>query len=96
MLRARRLPGVPKLSDSLRLATKGGGPGEEGLRLHPGKKEVRAFDYVDRAVPKLRRMFEKRLRGYRAIGYAESEVPEGFELLSEQWPADWDGIEDEG
>jgi superfamily II DNA or RNA helicase len=65
-------------------------------RLHPGKKEVRVFDYVDRAVPKLRRMFEKRLRGYRAIGYAESEVPEGFELLSEQWPADWDGIEDEG
>jgi len=64
-------------------------------RLHPGKKEVRVFDYVDRAVPKLRRMFEKRLRGYRAIGYAESEVPEGFELLSEQWPADWDGIEEE-
>jgi superfamily II DNA or RNA helicase len=64
-------------------------------RLHPGKQEVRVFDYVDRAVPTLRRMFEKRLRGYRAIGYAESEVPEGFELLSEQWPADWDGIEEE-
>ena len=64
-------------------------------RLHPGKKEVRVFDYVDRAVPKLRRMFDKRLRGYRAIGYPESEVPEEFELLSEHWPAAWDAIEDE-
>jgi len=34
-------------------------------RLHPGKKEVRVFDYVDRAVPKLRRMFEKRLRSLK-------------------------------
>jgi hypothetical protein len=32
------------------------------------KKEVRIFDYVDRTVPMLRRMFEKRLRGYRGIG----------------------------
>jgi len=41
-------------------------------RLHrsrPGKTDVRIFDYVDREVPVLRRMFEKRLRGYRAIGY---------------------------
>ena len=28
------------------------------------------FDYVDRDVPMLLCMFEKRLRGYRAIGYA--------------------------
>ncbi len=39
-------------------------------RLHPGKAEVRIFGYVDRSVPMLLRMFEKRLRGYRAIGYA--------------------------
>jgi len=39
-------------------------------RLHPGKREVRIFDYVDREVPMLLRMFEKRLRGYRAIGLA--------------------------
>src|SRR3989442_430476 len=39
-------------------------------RLHPGKTEVRIYDYVDRDVPMLARMFEKRLRGYRAIGYA--------------------------
>ncbi len=39
-------------------------------RLHSGKTEVRIYDYVDRGVPMLVRMFEKRLRGYRAIGYA--------------------------
>ena len=43
-------------------------------RLHPGKTEVRIYDYVDREVPMLSRMFEKRLRGYRAIGYARGEA----------------------
>ena len=38
-------------------------------RLHPRKSEVRIFDYVDREVPVLLRMFERRLRTYRAIGY---------------------------
>jgi len=47
-------------------------------RLHPGKTEVRIFDYVDRDVPMLGRMFEKRLRGYRAIGYARGEAPLGY------------------
>ncbi len=47
-------------------------------RLHPGKSEVRIFDYVDSAVPMLLRMFEKRLRGYRAIGYARGEAPLGY------------------
>jgi len=47
-------------------------------RLHPGKQEVRIFDYVDRDVPMLLRMFEKRLRGYRAIGYARGEAPLGY------------------
>lgn len=47
-------------------------------RLHPGKKDVRIFDYVDREVPMLLRMFEKRLRGYRAIGYARGEAPLGY------------------
>ncbi len=42
-------------------------------RLHPGKTEVRIYDYLDRAVPMLRTMFERRLRGYRAIGYARDE-----------------------
>jgi superfamily II DNA or RNA helicase len=47
-------------------------------RLHPGKQEVQIFDYVDREVPMLLRMFEKRLRGYRAIGYARGETPLGY------------------
>jgi superfamily II DNA or RNA helicase len=38
-------------------------------RLHPGKTEVRIYDYVDRRVPVLDRMWNRRLRGYRAIGY---------------------------
>jgi superfamily II DNA or RNA helicase len=48
-------------------------------RRHHGKTEVRIMDYVDRNVPMLARMFEKRMRGYRAMGYAvdEYEVPEG-------------------
>ncbi|MGH7321104.1 MAG: TOTE conflict system archaeo-eukaryotic primase domain-containing protein [Candidatus Rokuibacteriota bacterium] len=42
-------------------------------RLHPGKTEVRIYDYVDREVPLFLRMFDKRLRGYRAIGYARDK-----------------------
>lgn len=38
-------------------------------REYDGKTEVRVYDYVDRAIPVLVRMFEKRLRGYRAMGY---------------------------
>jgi len=38
-------------------------------RMYPGKTEVQVYDYVDRKVPMLLRMFEKRLRGYRAMGY---------------------------
>jgi superfamily II DNA or RNA helicase len=50
-------------------------------RLHrpgPTKREVRIFDYLDRGVPMLERMFERRLRGYRAVGYARGEAPLGF------------------
>ena len=42
-------------------------------RAHAGKHEVRIYDYVDAEVPALARMFNKRLRGYRAMGYAVSE-----------------------
>jgi superfamily II DNA or RNA helicase len=38
-------------------------------RIHDGKKVVRVFDYVDAQIPMLARMYEKRLKGYRAIGY---------------------------
>jgi superfamily II DNA or RNA helicase len=47
-------------------------------RHHPRKVEVRIYDYVDREVPMLLRMFEKRLTTYRAIGYARGETPLGF------------------
>jgi superfamily II DNA or RNA helicase len=39
------------------------------LRTHPGKTEVRIYDYVDSRVPMLARMFKKRLKAYRALGY---------------------------
>jgi superfamily II DNA or RNA helicase len=51
-------------------------------RIHAGKTEVRIYDYVDRQVPMLLRMFERRLRGYRAIGYARGEAPLGFDEAS--------------
>ena len=38
-------------------------------RIHHEKKVVRVFDYVDALVPMLGRMYEKRMKGYRAIGY---------------------------
>ena len=47
-------------------------------RIHPGKTEVRIFDYVDRDVPMLLRMFQRRLRGYRAIGYAREPQSGGL------------------
>ncbi len=44
------------------------------LRLHPGKDEVRIYDYVDSQVPMLARMFKKRLKAYRAIKYEGEEI----------------------
>lgn len=38
-------------------------------RQYRGKHEVRVYDYVDQNLPVLRRMYERRLRGYRALGY---------------------------
>ena len=48
-------------------------------RLHrqrPEKKEVQIYDYVDRNIPMLARMFEKRMKGYRALGYAKTSDEE--------------------
>ena len=42
-------------------------------RQHHAKTEVRILDYVDRDVPMLARMFDKRMRGYRAMGYVLGE-----------------------
>src|SRR5579885_1154421 len=57
-------------------------------RLHDNKRVVQVYDYVDDLVPMLARMYERRLKGYSAIGYvieqdasgpASSSIPEpGF------------------
>jgi superfamily II DNA or RNA helicase len=39
-------------------------------RLHPGKREVVVYDYIDEAVPVLKRMSERRMRGYKNLGYS--------------------------
>jgi superfamily II DNA or RNA helicase/very-short-patch-repair endonuclease len=53
-------------------------------RLNDGKREVRIHDYADLNVPMLARMFDRRCRGYEAIGYTillpASAIP--------GWPAD--------
>jgi superfamily II DNA or RNA helicase len=53
-------------------------------RLYEGKRDVRIYDYADLNVPMLARMFDRRCRGYEAIGYTlflpASAVP--------GWPAD--------
>jgi superfamily II DNA or RNA helicase len=38
-------------------------------REHASKSEVRIYDFVDTGHPALRRMWDKRQRGYRAMGY---------------------------
>ena len=38
-------------------------------RLHHRKREVRVYDYADLNVPMLARMFDRRCRGYEAVGY---------------------------
>src|SRR5947207_7163339 len=38
-------------------------------RLHENKRIVRVYDYVDSCVPVLNRMYEKRLKTYKAVGY---------------------------
>jgi len=39
-------------------------------RVRAGKVEVRIYDYADTGALMLKRMYEKRLRGYRGMGYA--------------------------
>jgi very-short-patch-repair endonuclease len=39
-------------------------------RLHHAKREVRVYDYADLDVPMLARMFDRRCRGYEAVGYS--------------------------
>ncbi|MDP2154121.1 MAG: DEAD/DEAH box helicase family protein [Methylotenera sp.] len=39
-------------------------------RLHDGKKVVQIYDYIDENLPVLMRMFDKRMKGYRVMGYS--------------------------
>ena len=38
-------------------------------RNYPGKTEVQIYDYVDIHIPVLEKMYQKRVKGYAAIGY---------------------------
>lgn len=42
-------------------------------RLYDGKKVIEVYDYIDSSIPMLNRMFQKRLRGYKALGYTVQE-----------------------
>jgi superfamily II DNA or RNA helicase/very-short-patch-repair endonuclease len=53
-------------------------------RLCDGKREVRVYDYADLDVPMLARMFDRRCRGYEAVGYT-IVLPAG---AIPGWPAD--------
>jgi superfamily II DNA or RNA helicase len=48
-------------------------------RLYAGKKEVQVYDYVDIHVEMLEKMYQKRLRGYAAIGYKAKGTPQPME-----------------
>ncbi|OXS80060.1 TOTE conflict system archaeo-eukaryotic primase domain-containing protein [Domibacillus enclensis] len=39
-------------------------------RVYNGKQEVQVYDYVDKKVPILKTMYEKRLKGYTSMGYS--------------------------
>jgi superfamily II DNA or RNA helicase len=48
-------------------------------RLFSGKDEVQIYDYVDIHVPMLEKMYQKRLKGYAAIGYKAKGVSRTIE-----------------
>ena len=40
-------------------------------RLYPGKTETRIYDYIDENISVLSKMYQRRLKAYRAMGYRE-------------------------
>ncbi len=50
-------------------------------RLHDNKRVVQVYDYIDNGVPMLARMYERRLRGYSAIGYAIDQATDRLSFL---------------
>jgi superfamily II DNA or RNA helicase len=55
-------------------------------RLHDNKRVVQVYDYIDNGVPMLARMYERRLRGYSAIGYAIEQATDRLSFLSVSHP----------
>ncbi len=45
-------------------------------RVHAAKRDIRVYDYVDAEVPVLRRMYAKRVRAYKEMGYICDDVQE--------------------
>jgi superfamily II DNA or RNA helicase len=43
-------------------------------RLHDGKKVVQIYDYIDENIPVLMRMFDKRTKGYKVMGYSFEQL----------------------
>lgn len=43
-------------------------------RLHDNKNVVKVYDYVDHQDPVIKKMFEKRLKGYNSLGYKLKEL----------------------
>ena len=58
-------------------------------RLHDRKREVRVYDYADLNVPMLARMFDRRCRGYEAVGYTiccrPAPCPDGPRMCRCPW-----------
>jgi superfamily II DNA or RNA helicase len=44
-------------------------------RIHNSKKDVVIYDYVDLNVPVLTKMYDRRLKGYRSMGYEIEDEP---------------------
>lgn len=51
-------------------------------RNYDGKEEVRVYDYVDKHVSMLKKMFDQRLKGYQSMGYVAAEnITEQMQLF---------------
>jgi superfamily II DNA or RNA helicase len=55
------------------------------LRNHEGKSSVRVYDHVDTQVPILRKMYAKRQKTYRSLGFASEtdQTNESFKKTSD-------------
>lgn len=56
-------------------------------RLHHAKREVIIYDYVDANIPIARHMFEKRKKGYAAMGYEMEDSQSQAEMSLSDEPS---------